>query len=102
MLERGQTVVWLTPPEILSVLGRFDLDPCAAPPPRPWATANHHFDGFNYDGLKEPWLGRVWMNPPYTGDRTAVKGSLSPTRKESRANPARSFGSIRSNQFRIR
>ena len=67
MLERGQTVVWLTPPEILSVLGPFDLDPCAAPSPRPWITANHHFDGSNYDGLKEPWWGRVWMNPPYTG-----------------------------------
>ena len=64
-LERGKTVIWLTPPEILRVLGKFDLDPCSAPEPRPWLTANHHFDGKNYDGLKEPWFGRVWLNPPY-------------------------------------
>jgi hypothetical protein len=64
-LARGKSVIWLTPPIILQKLGVFDLDPCAAPNPRPWATANHHFDGSNYDGLKEPWFGRVWLNPPY-------------------------------------
>ena len=66
-LERGQTVIWLTPPPLLARLGIFDLDPCAAPPPRPWATASYHFDGREQDGLCEPWFGRVWMNPPYTG-----------------------------------
>lgn len=64
-LTRGKTVIWLTPPDILKRLGRFDLDPCSAPRPRPWDTATHHFDGKNYDGLKEPWFGRVWLNPPY-------------------------------------
>lgn len=63
--RKNKTVVWLTPPEILKALGPFDLDPCAAPPPRPWLTATHHFDSFNYDGLQEPWFGRVWLNPPY-------------------------------------
>jgi hypothetical protein len=63
--RKGDSVIWLTPPEILNALGKFDLDPCAAPRPRPWLTATHHFDGENYDGLAEPWFGRVWLNPPY-------------------------------------
>ena len=28
---RGRTDDWLTPPEIIAALGRFDLDPCASP-----------------------------------------------------------------------
>jgi hypothetical protein len=60
------TTTWLTPPTILEALGEFDLDPCAAPAPRPWSTArvmNALEDG---DGLAMQWDGRVWMNPPYT------------------------------------
>lgn len=54
---------WLTPPDILSELGRFDLDPCA-PVTRPWDTADHHYTIAD-DGLSLPWFGRVWCNPPY-------------------------------------
>ena len=57
--------VWLTPPEILRPLGRFDLDPCAAPEPRPWPTADRHI-ARPADGLNSPWTGRVWLNPPYS------------------------------------
>jgi hypothetical protein len=60
---------WLTPPEILSALGEFDLDPCAPVSP-PWLTARVHFDK-NIDGLEQPWAGRVWLNPPF--GREAVK-----------------------------
>lgn len=56
--------VWLTPPEILAALGAFDLDPCAAPEPRPWATATEHWIK-EQDGLSRPWHGRVWCNPPF-------------------------------------
>lgn len=56
--------VWLTPPQILSALGRFDLDPCAAPEPRPWATATKHIT-LPDDGLTAAWRGRVWCNPPF-------------------------------------
>jgi hypothetical protein len=35
---RGETNDWLTPRYILHALGKFDLDPCAAPD-QPWATA---------------------------------------------------------------
>ena len=62
----NQTVVWLTPPFIIAALGDFDLDPCAAPIPRPWDTAAVHFT-LPQDGLAMLWSGRVWLNPPYGG-----------------------------------
>lgn len=63
---RSKSVVWLTPPDILAALGPFDLDPCAAPDPRPWPTASRHYVEAD-NGLAKPWLGRVWLNPPYDG-----------------------------------
>ncbi len=51
------------PPHILRALGEFDLDPCS-PITRPWDTAHHHYTVIE-DGLKMPWFGRVWCNPPY-------------------------------------
>lgn len=71
---------WLTPPEILAALGPFDLDPCAAPSPRPWPTAARHIE-LPEDGLTAEWSGRVWCNPPfgsYTGQwlgRMALHGN---------------------------
>lgn len=59
--------IWLTPPAIVQALGRFDLDPCAAPSPRPWDTAIRHIE-LPDDGLDCEWCGRVWMNPPYGRD----------------------------------
>ena len=54
---------WLTPPEILARLGAFDLDPCA-PALRPWDTAKEHYS-LLLNGLRMPWHGRVWCNPPF-------------------------------------
>jgi hypothetical protein len=62
---RAQTTTWLTPREITDALGPFDLDPCAAPSPRPWPTATRHIE-LPEDGLAAEWLGRVWLNPPYS------------------------------------
>ena len=62
--REAKTHTWLTPPEILRALGTFDLDPCAAPDPRPWPTARQHIT-LPMDGLGAPWRGRVWLNPPY-------------------------------------
>lgn len=56
--------VWLTPPEVLAALGQFDLDPCAAPEPRPWPTAARMISPPSC-GLRASWEGRVWLNPPY-------------------------------------
>ena len=61
---RMETDVWLTPPEILAELGKFDLDPCACSEPRPWPTADEHYT-VQDNGLRKPWHGRVWLNPPY-------------------------------------
>lgn len=54
---------WLTPPEILTALGSFDLDPCASQY-QPWKTAGQQFTIAD-DGLAREWTGRVWCNPPY-------------------------------------
>jgi hypothetical protein len=60
---RMRTDEWLTPPELISSLGEFDLDPCS-PINRPWDTAKHHYT-IQDNGLQKPWFGRVWLNPPY-------------------------------------
>lgn len=62
--------VWLTPPHVIQALGQFDLDPCAAPEPRPWPTATRHIARPD-DGLNAEWRGMVWCNPPYS--KEAVK-----------------------------
>ena len=70
LANNGAFDTWLTPPHVLLPLGAFDLDPCAAPSPRPWSTAKRHIE-LPEDGLAEQWRGRVWCNPPY-GDQTAA------------------------------
>lgn len=59
----GGSDEWLTPPDLLAAVGAFDLDPCA-PVNRPWDTAAAHYT-IQDDGLRQPWTGRVWLNPPY-------------------------------------
>ena len=66
---RMKSDVWLTPPNIIEALGPFDLDPCSCDP-RPWDTAKRHV-ALPEDGLASEWVGRVWLNPPYS--REAVK-----------------------------
>ena len=61
--HEGKNNEWLTPPEIIHALGEFDLDPCS-PVNRPWRTAKSHYTTED-DGLTKPWIGRVWLNPPY-------------------------------------
>lgn len=63
------TTTHLTPPHVLEALGgasSFDLDPCAAPEPRPWPTARRMIALPDANGLLIHWSGRVWLNPPYT------------------------------------
>jgi hypothetical protein len=54
---------WLTPPEVVEALGEFDLDPCGAPGHVLAKTT--YLQEFGDDGLRDPWFGRVWLNPPY-------------------------------------
>lgn len=68
----GKNDTWLTPPEILDALGKFDLDPCAAPRPKKSCATWNLAMPFE-DGLKTPWVmgecrdfrPRVWCNPPF-------------------------------------
>lgn len=53
--------MWITPPWLTEALGHFDLDPCGSEV-RPW---DHADVTFTEDGLARPWMGRVWVNPPY-------------------------------------
>lgn len=55
---------WLTPPEIIYALGLFDTDPCCPDTRMPWPTAARMITK-SQDGLRQPWVGRVWLNPPY-------------------------------------
>lgn len=55
---------WYTPREIIDALGVFDTDPCAPVDPL-WQTATRMYNK-NDDGLTKKWIGRVWLNPPYS------------------------------------
>ena len=58
---------WFTPPDILetvrSVLGDF-LDPASCAAAQETVQAHKHFT-LEDDGLKQEWVGNVFMNPPY-------------------------------------
>lgn len=54
---------WLTPKSLIDALGAFDTDP-ATPKDMPWRTAARMLT-IEDDGTKAPWVGRVWLNPPY-------------------------------------
>lgn len=56
------TTTWLTPLNIIDDLGPFDLDPCGV---ENWPTAATRYC-LPTDGLAQQWLGRVWLNPPYS------------------------------------
>lgn len=57
---------WYTPLPLIKSLGKFDLDPCAAPCRLLPNVKNHYTKEDN--GLRLPWKGRVWLNPPYSRD----------------------------------
>jgi DNA N-6-adenine-methyltransferase (Dam) len=62
---------WFTPPGIFETLGLvFDLDPCS-PGPGHWVPAKRIYVKAD-DGLRQPWHGLVFMNPPFGGRRGHV------------------------------
>ena len=54
---------WYTPRALVEALRPFDIDPCA-PSKNHW-TARHCYTKED-DGLKLPWFGRCFLNPPYS------------------------------------
>lgn len=62
----GASDEWYTPPEIFAALGlTFDLDPCS-PGPHHWVPARKVYTIAD-DGMQQPWVGLVFMNPPFGG-----------------------------------
>lgn len=60
-----KSVEWYTPAWIFEALGlTFDLDPASPHDMETAVPAETKYTVFD-DGLKRPWFGRVWMNPPY-------------------------------------
>lgn len=72
---------WSTPPEIVqeyaAEFGGFDVDPCCTP-----STAKAPFFYTKADdGLKQPWAGRVWINPPYSDPTPWVQRAYEATKQ---------------------
>ena len=58
---------YYTPAWVFERMGiEFDLDVCAPPGGIPWIPAKRYSTQAD-DGLLQPWEGRVWMNPPWSG-----------------------------------
>jgi hypothetical protein len=71
LLSIGATSEWFTPKSIFEALGlTFDLDPCS-PGPGHWVPAKRIYTKAD-DGLRQPWHGFVFMNPPFGGRRDQV------------------------------
>ena len=66
-LYSSRSEVWETPQPFFDKLNdefHFDLDVCALPEN---AKCSRYFTP-SEDGLKQPWTGNVWCNPPYGRD----------------------------------
>lgn len=68
-IEYNQQDEWYTPAEYIEaareVMGAIDLDPASSEEAQQIVKATDFFD-VRTNGLKLPWVGRVWMNPPYS------------------------------------
>jgi hypothetical protein len=67
---------WITPKWIIDGIGISDLDPCAFKRNGDVLTVTAWYnynlqDG--HDGLKQPWFGSVFCNPPYDDAQTWMK-----------------------------
>lgn len=60
---------WYTPRYIIEAaretMGSIDLDPASSVIANQTVQAKHFYTKED-DGLKQPWYGNVWLNPPYS------------------------------------
>ncbi len=67
-MKKTKSVEWYTPKWVFDALGlSFDLDPASPHDFETAVPAELKYTVFD-NGLKKPWSGRVWMNPPYGTD----------------------------------
>lgn len=65
----NETDEWYTPAWLFRALGvDFDLDPCSPGAPPSSCPAKRHLTKAD-DGLRHPWAGGVWLNPPFSAKR---------------------------------
>jgi phage N-6-adenine-methyltransferase len=63
--QHSVTKEWYTPQWIFEALDiEFDLDPCGPIDDVGCVPAKKKYTILD-DGLKQPWVGTVWLNPPY-------------------------------------
>jgi ParB family chromosome partitioning protein len=59
---------WYSPPHVVEAarhaMGAIDLDPASCEAANKIVKATTFFT-IRDDGLKQPWHGRIWLNPPY-------------------------------------
>lgn len=69
VLLSHESVEWYTPVEYIEaareVMGGIDLDPATADVPQKWIKATVFYTAED-NGLLQEWLGRVWLNAPYS------------------------------------
>lgn len=64
---------YYTPAWVFERMGiTFDLDVCAPPSGIPWIPATKYYTKAD-DGLAQEWVGRVWMNPPFSSPKPWVE-----------------------------
>lgn len=70
----GRSDEHYTPPEVFAALGvAFDLDPCQPEEGRAFLSVPcRQFYTPLDDGLRQPWRGFVWLNPPFGGRNGVV------------------------------
>lgn len=70
LLAQSDQNDWRTPRKFLdaarAVLGGIDLDPASSAEANETVQAGQFYTEED-DGLKKPWKGTVWLNPPYGG-----------------------------------
>jgi hypothetical protein len=70
----GETSEWFTPGTVFNALGLvFDLDPAHPGKDNPYCCVPaRQIYTKSDDGLRQPWHGLIWLNPPFGGRRGQV------------------------------
>jgi hypothetical protein len=67
LINNGTSDDYYTPPAIFQALGvEFDIDVSAPFGGVSWIPARSSYSVID-DGLSQEWIGKVWMNPPFSG-----------------------------------